>query len=156
VELTTEVVQLIKIAYSLLKQNIPLAQAIEYARTGQLPPEPEADMQGLLAQQSAVGADYKNQVIGEMLKEDAIQTSSEYLQVFFPLVAAALNSEVVLERPEVQESISNTRQLILGKRVGVSGKGFLQQVVTQAVSSNLLPQQPMKTAGLLVESSEKK
>lgn len=156
VELTNEVVSLVEVAYSLIKQGIPLGQAIEYARTGELPPEPEADMQGLLAQQSAVGADFKNQVGAQILQEDVIQSATEYLQVYYPLFAAAVNSEAVLTSPEVSESINTARTMILGKRVGATGKNFLQQVITGAASSNLLPQQQQKTAGLLAGQSDKK
>lgn len=155
-ELTDEIANLVEVAYSLIKQGIPLGQAVEYARTGELPPEPEADMDGLLAKQSAVGADFKNQVSAEILQENVIQDATEYVQVYYALFGAAVNSEVVLNSPEVTESIQAARTMILGPRVGTSGKNFLHRVVTGAASKNLLPQQPRKTAGLLAGQSEKK
>ncbi|PHJ69170.1 hypothetical protein VF14_03280 [Nostoc linckia z18] len=156
IEINEEIAKIVETAYALIRQGIPLGQAVDYARTGDLPPEPETDMEGLLVQQSASGADFKNQVGAAILEEDVMQSATEYLQVYYPLFAAAVNSEAVLTSPEVSESINMAKKIILGKRVGKTGKSFLNQVILGAASKNLLPQLPTRTAGLLAGQSDKK
>lgn len=156
VELSDEVATLVENAHALIKQGFALGQAIEYAKTGLLPPEPEPEMEGLLIQQAASGADFKNQLAASILQEDVLQQATEYSQVFFPLFAAAINSEAVLTSPEVTQSIDTARRIILGNRVGTTGKTFLHQAIFGAASKNLLPQSPQKTAGLLGGQSDKK
>lgn len=156
VELNEEVVRIIETTYALIKQNIPLGQAVEYAKTGQLPPEPEPEMEGLLAQQAASGADFKNLELSSILQDDVLQQATEYSQVFFPLFAAAINSEAVLTSPEVTQSIDTAKRIILGNRIGTTGRSFLHQAIFKAASKNLLPQSPLKMAGLLAAPSENK
>jgi len=156
VELNDEVSRLVENAYALIKQGFALGQAVEYALTGQLPPEPEPEMEGLLAQQAASGADFKHQLAASILHEDVLEQATEYSEIFFPLLAAAINSEAVLTSPRVTQSIDTARRIILGNRVGATGKTFLHQVISGAASKNLLPQSQAKTAGLLAAQSDKK
>ncbi|MEH1777167.1 hypothetical protein [Nostoc sp.] len=155
-ELNDEVARFVENAYALIKQGYPLGQAVEYAQTGHLPPEPEMGMEELLSQQAASGADFKNQLGATILQEDVVQSATEYLQVYYPMFAAAINSEAVLNKPEVTESINTARRIILGNRIGSGGKTFLQQVISGAASNKLLPQSPQRTAGLLAAPSDKK
>lgn len=144
VELSDEVAGLVEVAYSLIKQGIPLAQAIEYARSGQMP-EPEINMESLLIAQAQAGADFKNHTETAILQEDVTNSAKRYLQAYYPLFAAAINSEAVLTDPEVTQSMDAARKMILGDRIGSNGKTFLQQAVIGAASKNLLPQlQPVK------------
>ncbi|MBN3948443.1 MAG: hypothetical protein HWQ38_19095 [Nostoc sp. NMS7] len=155
-ELSEETARFVENAYALIKQGYPLGEAVEYARTGQLPQEAEPDMEGLLTQQSALGADFNHQLTAGILQDKVLQDAIQYSQAYYPLLAAAINSEAVLTSPEVAESIDVARKVILGSRVGATGKTFLQQVILGAASKNLLPQSPQRTVGLLAAPSDKK
>jgi hypothetical protein len=155
-DLSNEAAVIVENAYALIKQGFPLGQAVEYAKSGELPPEPEPEMEGLLAQQAASGADFKHQLAASILHEDVLEQATEYSEIFFPLLAAAINSEAVLTSPRVTQSIDTARRIILGNRVGATGKTFLHQVISGAASKNLLPQSPQRTAGLLAAPSDKK
>jgi|GEM_PF-3979829 len=155
-DISEEVAQLVEKVYALTKLGYSLGEAVQYGKSGQFPPEPEPEMEGLIAQQAASGADFKNELSASILQEDVLQHATEYSQLYYPLLAAAINSEAVLKSPEVTQSIETARRIILGSRAGATGKTFLHRAILGAASMNLLPQSPTKTVGLLAAQSDNK
>lgn len=152
VEISEEIANFVETVYALIKQSIPITQAIEYARTGEMP-EQEVDIDSLLASQMEAGADYQNQVEAEILHARVTSSAKQYVKAYYSLFAAAVNSEVIHNDPEVVRVREAATQLILGDRIGSGGKNFLHRVVVGAASKNLLPQ--TKPALLLKQSDTK-
>ncbi|QKQ75670.1 hypothetical protein [Nostoc sp. TCL240-02] len=154
-EISEEIAQFVETVYALIKQGYPLGQAVEYARSGEIP-EPEMDMESLLTTQMQSGADFKNQVEADILHQDVTNGGKQYMQAYFALLPAVINSEAVLNDPGVAASREAATKMILGDRIGAKGQTFLHRVVIGAASKNLLPQSQPVRAALSAGQSDKK
>lgn len=149
-EITNEQAEFIaSVLHFMNKKGMSLPQAVEYVLSGK---GDEFSAEDQLAEAVASGQNQIDTALADILHGQVHGKAIQYQQTFFPLFAAAVNSEAVNSSPEVLASIKLAEELLCGRKGGNSS--FFTMAVVGAARKNLLPSSQPQTGLSLVGVSE--
>lgn len=156
---STEDAEFVEQVYPLLKQGLPLQDAIAVVKgeeEEETPPESNrSDHQQKQQARTQGGNNYSKQMQAQTLRTRVVEDATDFQEAYWRLMPVAMNSQQVVKSARVQNAIASFQDTVLGEGDTQQSQGdFLDQCLEEF--DQLLPALPGGTQKLLAPSSNTK